>query len=67
MAEGRAVDCPSSSKSWSRKASTQGLRKGVESVALLAKLAELGTHLAEGAVPVAGAVLELLPPTDRNQ
>jgi hypothetical protein len=27
----------------------------------------LGTHLVEGAVLVAGAVLELLPPTNQNQ
>jgi hypothetical protein len=30
-------------------------------------LAELGAHLVEGAVPVTGAVLQLLPPADENQ
>jgi hypothetical protein len=45
----------------------QGLREGVEGVTLLPELAELGTHLVEGTVLVTGAVLELLPPTDRNQ
>jgi hypothetical protein len=45
----------------------QRLRERVEGVTLLSELAELGTHLVEGAVLVAGAVLELLPPTDRNQ
>jgi hypothetical protein len=30
------------------------------------KLAELGAHLIEGAVLVAGAVLELLSPTSRG-
>jgi hypothetical protein len=45
----------------------QGLRKRVEGVTLLLELAELGTHLVEGAVLVAGTVLELLSPTDRNQ
>jgi hypothetical protein len=29
-------------------------------------MAELGTHLIEGAILVAGAVLELLPPADQN-
>jgi hypothetical protein len=36
----------------------QGVRERVEGVTLLPEMAELGTHL------VAGAVLELLPPTD---
>jgi hypothetical protein len=45
----------------------QGLRKGVEGVTLLPELVELGTHLVEGTVLVAGAVLELLPPIDRSQ
>jgi hypothetical protein len=45
----------------------QGLCKGVEGVTLLLELAELGTHLVEDTILVAGAVLELLPPTDRNQ
>jgi hypothetical protein len=30
-------------------------------------MVELGTHPVEGAVLVAGAVLELLPPIDQNQ
>jgi hypothetical protein len=45
----------------------QGLRKRVEGVTLLPELAELGTHPVERAILVAGAVLELLPPTDQNQ
>jgi hypothetical protein len=45
----------------------QGLRERVESVALLPEFAELGVHLVEGAVLVAGAVLELLPLIDGNQ
>jgi hypothetical protein len=45
----------------------QGLREHVECVTLNPELAELGTHLVKGAVLVAGAVLELLPPTDQNQ
>jgi hypothetical protein len=45
----------------------QGLRKGVEGVTLPPELAKLGTHLVEGAVLVAGAVLELLPPADGSQ
>jgi hypothetical protein len=45
----------------------QGLRERVESVTLLPELAELGTHLVESAVLVAGTVLELLSPTDQNQ
>jgi hypothetical protein len=45
----------------------QGLRERVEGVTLLPELAELGTHLVEGAILVVGVVLELLPPTDRNQ
>jgi hypothetical protein len=44
----------------------QGLRERVEGVTLLPELAELGTHLVEGAVLVACAVPELPPPTDRN-
>jgi hypothetical protein len=39
----------------------QGLRKGVESVVLLPELVELGTQLVEGAVPVTGASLQLMP------
>jgi hypothetical protein len=34
---------------------------------LLAKLAELGAHLVEGAVPVAGVVLQLLPSVDETR
>jgi hypothetical protein len=45
----------------------QGLHKRVEGVTLLPELAELGTHLVEGAILGAGAVLELLPPTNQNQ
>jgi hypothetical protein len=45
----------------------QGLHEHVEGVMLLPELAELGTHLVEGAILVAGTVLELLPPTDQNQ
>jgi hypothetical protein len=30
-------------------------------------MAELDTHLVEGAIFVAGTVLDLLPPTDQNQ
>jgi hypothetical protein len=45
----------------------QGLRERVEGVTLFPELAELGTHLVEGTVLVAGAVLELLLPTNRNQ
>jgi hypothetical protein len=30
-------------------------------------MAELNTHLVEGAILVAGAVLNLLPPTEQNQ
>jgi 2-keto-4-pentenoate hydratase len=46
---------------------SQGVREHVKGVTLLPKMAELGTHLVEGAIIVAGAVLELLPPTDQNQ
>jgi hypothetical protein len=45
----------------------QGLRERDEGVTLLLEPAKLGTHLIEGVVLVAGAVLELLPPTDQNQ
>jgi hypothetical protein len=45
----------------------QVLGERVESVALLLELAELGAHLVEGTVPVAGAELQLLPTTDKNQ
>jgi hypothetical protein len=47
--------------------SPQGLRERVEGVTLLPELAELDTHLVEGAILVAGTVLELLPSTDQNQ
>jgi hypothetical protein len=47
--------------------SPQGLREGVEGVALFPELAELGAHLVEGAVPVAGAELQLLPPADEDR
>jgi hypothetical protein len=45
----------------------QGLRERVEGIMLLPEVAELGTHLVERAILVAGAMLELLPPTDQNQ
>jgi hypothetical protein len=45
----------------------QGLRERVEGVTLLPEVAELGTHLVEGTIFVASAVLELLPPTDQSQ
>jgi hypothetical protein len=45
----------------------QGFRERVEGVTLLLELALLGAHLIEGAILVAGAVLELLPTTDQNQ
>jgi hypothetical protein len=45
----------------------QGLSEGVEVVVLLPELAELSAHLVEGAVPVAGAELQLLPPADKDQ
>jgi hypothetical protein len=45
----------------------QGLRKRDEGVTLLLEPAKLGAHLVEGTVLVAGAVLELLPPTNQNQ
>jgi hypothetical protein len=41
------------------------LGEGVESVALLPELVELSAHLVEGAVPVAGTELQLLPPADK--
>jgi hypothetical protein len=41
----------------------QGVGKRVEGVAPLPELAELGAHLVEGAVLVAGEELELLSPT----
>jgi hypothetical protein len=45
----------------------QGLRERDEGVTLLLEPAKLGTHLIEDTILVAGAVLELLPPTDRSQ
>jgi hypothetical protein len=45
----------------------QGLDEGVESVALLLELAELGAHLVEGVVPSLGAVLQFLLPTSGAQ
>jgi hypothetical protein len=45
----------------------QGLGERAESVALLPELADLSAHLVEGVVPVAGAELQLLPTTDKNQ
>jgi hypothetical protein len=42
----------------------QGLNEGV---ALLPELAELGAQLVEGAIPVAGAELQLLLSADKNQ
>jgi hypothetical protein len=47
--------------------SPQGVGKRVEGIAPLPELAELGAHLVEGAVLVAGAELELLSPTSQNQ
>jgi hypothetical protein len=44
----------------------QGFREHIEGVAPFPELAELGAHLIEGAVFIAGAVLELLLPTERN-
>jgi hypothetical protein len=43
----------------------QGLSEGIESVPLLPELAELNAHLVEGAVPVTGTELQLLPPVDK--
>jgi hypothetical protein len=34
---------------------------------LLPEMAELSTHLVEGAILVAGAMIELLPPTGQNR
>jgi hypothetical protein len=44
----------------------EGVGERVEGVAPLPKLVELGVHLIEGAVLVAGAALELLSPTSQN-
>jgi hypothetical protein len=45
----------------------QGLRKHDEGVTLLLETAELGAHLVKGAILVAGAMLELLPPTNQTR
>jgi hypothetical protein len=45
----------------------QGLREGIESVTLLPELAKLSAHLSKSAVPVVGAVLQLLPPANGDQ
>jgi hypothetical protein len=45
----------------------QGVRERGKGITLLPEMAELGTHLVEGTILVASAVLELLPPTDQNQ
>jgi hypothetical protein len=47
--------------------SPQGLREGVEGVTLLPELAELSARLGKSAVPVAGAVLQPLPPASGDQ
>jgi hypothetical protein len=44
----------------------QGLDEGVEGVALLLEPAGLGAHLVEGAVPVPGADLQLLPSANED-
>jgi hypothetical protein len=44
----------------------QGVGEHVEGVAPLPEPAELGAHLIEGAILIAGAVLELLSPTSRD-
>jgi hypothetical protein len=44
----------------------QGVGERVEGVAPLPELVELGAHLIEGAVLIAGAVLELLSPTSQD-
>jgi hypothetical protein len=46
--------------------SLEGVGECVEGTASLPELVELGVHPVEGAVLVAGAVLELLSPTTRN-
>jgi hypothetical protein len=45
----------------------QGPGERVEGVPLLPELEELSAHLVEGAVPVAGTELQLLPPADKNK
>jgi hypothetical protein len=44
----------------------EGVGERVEGIAPLPELVELGVHLVEGAVLVAGAALELLSPTSQN-
>jgi hypothetical protein len=44
----------------------QGVGECVEGVAPLPELAELGAHLVEGGILVAGAELKLLSPTSQN-
>jgi hypothetical protein len=46
--------------------SPEGVGERVEGAASLPELVELGVHLVEGAVLVAGAALELLSPTNQN-
>jgi hypothetical protein len=44
----------------------EGIGERIEGVAPLPELVELGSHLVEGAVLIAGAALELLSPTSQN-
>jgi hypothetical protein len=44
----------------------EGVGERIKGVAPLPELMELGGHLIEGAVLLAGAVLELLSPTSRD-
>jgi hypothetical protein len=44
----------------------EGVGERIEGVAPLPELVELGSHLAEGAILVAGTALELLSPTSQN-
>jgi hypothetical protein len=44
----------------------EGVGERVEGAASLQELVELGVHLVEGAVLIAGAALELLSPTSQN-
>jgi hypothetical protein len=44
----------------------EGVGERIEGVAPLPELVELGGHLVEGAVLVAGTALELLSPTSQN-
>jgi hypothetical protein len=45
----------------------QGLRERDEGVTLLLEMAELGAHLVKGSILIAGAMLELLPPTNQTR